>query len=582
MRVQNKAFANGEATLFRVIKLLALRERLLIGLTLIIRVALVSLDLLGIFLIGAVVSLLSGTIISPASQFGSLLGWLDGFGIKNSYAVILSVAACFFIAKGVISVALNRATAQYLGRVEWQKGVQIFENLLGQPLDVVEKFPKQETVFALTQSVTVAITRATLIASIIAGEAALLLGISIYLLITDALLFLTIALFFLLVVLAMNYFVTRASAIASNKMQNANFASQGVILDILGSFRQIATSPNRATLVKQFSNYRKVYSTQNAEHQTIMNLPRYITEIAVMVGVGLLVLQRAVGDQAGASATVIAVFLTGIFRIVSSLVPLQSALSSWKSIEIEAGPALRILESFEFSDHIEYQLENGAPRPLQVDLKDVVYFFHDKKVIKNINLTVSPGQFVAIVGKSGSGKSTLADLVLGLRVPASGSVYIDGVSARNYVTEYSGRVAYVPQNSQLLHGTLRENVSLNFDSYDDKETQQVQLALSKAGLGTLTETLPNGIDTEIGQNAHNLSGGEIQRIAIARALYRSPGLIVLDEATSALDSSSQQEVQESIHKLRGHVTLLVIAHRKETIDSADIVVTMNNGRIIDA
>lgn len=562
----------------RVLNLLSRREKILVWLTILIRVALVSLDLVGIFLVGAVVSLLSGTVIADSSQFGQVLAWFSSLGFENGYAIILGIAVGFFVMKAVVSVGLNRITGLYLAGIEWRKSTQVFSTFLEFPLEKVEEFSAQNTVFTSTLSVTAATTKAILIGSNIIGEATLLLAISIYLMIVDLRLFSVLFLFFLLTGWVMNKFVTKSVSRTARRMHDSALVSQGIILDALKGFRQLTLSPNKTSFVQSFLGSRKTYASQSAEYQNVINLPRYITELAVMIAVGLLVLQRVSGDSI--SASVIAVFLAGIFRVISALLPLQSWISSWKIVQIESKNSLDLLLGRTSHQKKNTEVDDSIV-PLSVEITDLSYRYDSVNpfVLKNVNLSIQPGSFVALIGKSGSGKSTLADLILGLRQPSEGEVLISGVHAELFCRMNGSKLAYVPQAANLFSGTLRQNISLNFGESTEIELEKISEALLDTDLIELASQLPNGLDTMLGAEAHSISGGELQRIAIARALYCSPRLLVLDEATSALDAQTQGQIKRTMDALKGKCTLVVIAHREETIELADVVIQINEGTV---
>lgn len=199
--------------------------------------------------------------------------------------------------------------------------------------------------------------------------------------------------------------------------------------------------------------------------------------------------------------------------------------------------------------------------------------------INNLSLHVQAGETLAVVGPSGSGKSTLMSLILGFDRPASGRILLDGRDMNEFdLRSYRRFVGVVSQDTLLFPGTLRENVL--YGSRNGSE-EQVLLALERANAMEFIETLPDGLETRIGDRGARLSGGQKQRIAIARALLRDPRVLILDEATSALDVASEAQVQTALHHLRHGRTTFIVAHRLSTIRDADRVVVLNAGRIAE-
>ena len=224
-----------------------------------------------------------------------------------------------------------------------------------------------------------------------------------------------------------------------------------------------------------------------------------------------------------------------------------------------------------------------APVPLrgQVDFQDVVYHYPDadRPVLNGFTLHVPAGTSVAFVGPSGAGKSTLLNLVLGFCSPDSGCVKVDGIDLEDMdLKSYRQQLAVVPQNTVLFSGTLRDNIAYAAPDATDEEIMQV---IDDIGLRATVDKLPDGIHTNLAEHGGNFSGGQRQRIAIARALIRRPRLIIFDEATSALDSETEKMVSDATARLMGRCTTFLVAHRLSTIRSADLIVVVEDGRIVE-
>ena len=204
----------------------------------------------------------------------------------------------------------------------------------------------------------------------------------------------------------------------------------------------------------------------------------------------------------------------------------------------------------------------------------VTYPNSPQSALLDVNLSIHRGESVAVIGPSGAGKSTLLDVVLGLTVPNSGSVEIDGQPLGNSMA-WRARTAYVPQEVLLIPGTVRQNVVWTMPPGVSITDEQVWDALDDAAAGDVVRSLPNGLDTELGETAE-LSGGEKQRLSIARALLRSPELLVLDEAASAIDVQTEERVLHRILARSGAV--LLVTHRLDAANRADRVVALEEGR----
>ena len=199
-----------------------------------------------------------------------------------------------------------------------------------------------------------------------------------------------------------------------------------------------------------------------------------------------------------------------------------------------------------------------------------------QRALDQVNVTVEPGSFVAVLGHNGSGKSTFAKHLNALLSPTEGQIYIDGKDIRD-VTQKSLResIAYVPQESSLFHRSIFENIAYG---KMDATREEVVRAAKLANADEFIRELPNGYDTLVGERGVKLSGGQRQRVAIARAILKDAPILVLDEATSALDNDTEAAIMESINRLHGRKTLVIIAHRLQTIEKCDLVYRVENGK----
>jgi ATP-binding cassette subfamily C protein len=197
-------------------------------------------------------------------------------------------------------------------------------------------------------------------------------------------------------------------------------------------------------------------------------------------------------------------------------------------------------------------------------------------VVHDISFSVAPGQKVALVGPSGAGKTTSFELAIGFRLPQVGDITVGGISPRELLENGNGVIGIVPQRPHLVSGTLAENVSLA--NAEQTDLEQAVNCLEISGLKSFATS--EGLQMQVHPDSGQLSGGEIQRLGLARALYRNPGILFLDEATSALDAETESEVNKVLDRLRGHMTIVLIAHRLSTVKNADKIIYLDDGRVI--
>ncbi len=215
-----------------------------------------------------------------------------------------------------------------------------------------------------------------------------------------------------------------------------------------------------------------------------------------------------------------------------------------------------------------------------IELKDIVYKYPNTEVLifDHADMEIPVGKSVGIVGTSGAGKTTVVDILLGLLRLQSGEILADGVEVREHYQSWLKNIGYIPQSIFMIDSTIRKNVAFGYAD-EDIDDEKVWRALKEAQLDEFVRGLPDGLDTSIGERGIRISGGQRQRIGIARALFEDPEVLVLDEATSALDNETEAAIMDSINRLHGKKTLIIIAHRLQTIEKCDMVYRVENGKV---
>jgi ABC-type multidrug transport system fused ATPase/permease subunit len=304
------------------------------------------------------------------------------------------------------------------------------------------------------------------------------------------------------------------------------------------------------------------------------------------VVVGFLVISAVTfsSNSAARSVAVISVFLAASTRIAPAILRLQQVAITIKSASAAALPTLILIEKFALKNSPKDNVnkfknyhEGFVPN---IDVKNVTFTYdgNTKPTLEEINLKILPGQIIALVGRSGAGKTTLADLVIGVLEPEEGEIRISNFKSSEVSRFFPGAISYVPQDVFIANGTIRSNICLGFDPIDVPD-ECIWEALISAELGEVVNKLPNKLDAIVGDKGSRLSGGQRQRLGIARALLTKPEVVVLDEATSSLDSQTEQNITESILKLGGKVTVIIIAHRLSTVKNADVIVYLEDGKL---
>lgn len=319
------------------------------------------------------------------------------------------------------------------------------------------------------------------------------------------------------------------------------------------------------------------------------NVPRMLLESVSMSSIFVMIafMIRGGADLSGMIPALTAIAMAAI-RLLPSANRISSAMASVAYSEPMLDKCLenmkgvreeekRVKEEAAKEDHVINGLSS------QFELKGITYRYPEgnSEVLQNAGMTVKKGEVIGIAGPSGAGKSTTVDILLGLLKPQEGDVLVDGISISKDPKGWLSQIGYIPQTIFLLDGTIRSNVAFGIPE-DKVSDEEVYRALEEASMLEFVKSLPDGIDTQIGERGIRLSGGQRQRIGIARALYLNPEVLIMDEATSALDNATEQEIMDSIHNLQGKKTIVIIAHRLSTLEFCDRIYTVDKGSITDS
>ena len=542
-------------------------------------------DLLGILAIGFLATSIAlfitlGSDSSRVIEFG-------GLAIPAVTAQSLPIVAVLilglFVAKAVISILLTRQLAYFLARVEARAAKTVADRAFGSGLDEARLHSREEIYFAVQSGSPAAFNSVLNAAGTIIAEGLLFVLVIGSFLAVDPLSALGALVYFVLIAAVIQLFIGNLMQIAAARATEGAVAANTAIGDLSEVLREATIFGKKAFFFDKIHAARIRTAGSTASQLTLGGMPRYIVETALIIAVALFVLwQSASGDLVKAAGT-LGIFLSGGLRLTASLLPLQSALLTIKQSIPVADKALKFL-----TGNFELKLTSPAQAPetmtvneaVKVEMRKVSFYYPDSNAatLTAIDLEIQAGQQIAFIGPSGAGKSTLADLILGLLKPASGELLIDGQDPEEVIARNPGRLGYVPQRPGMISGTVAQNIALGIP---DGQVDQSRLgeAIASAHLKKVLGQLPEGVETNLGKRKDELSGGQLQRIGLARALYSKPGLLVMDEATSALDADSENEINKALDEMRGKVTVVLIAHRLNTVQRSDVVFLVEEGRV---
>jgi ABC-type multidrug transport system fused ATPase/permease subunit len=303
----------------------------------------------------------------------------------------------------------------------------------------------------------------------------------------------------------------------------------------------------------------------------------------ILGGVAIAGFQFLINDASRAVAT-LAIFIAAGTRIAPAVLRVQQGAIQIKGNLAVATPSLDLIDELENTNLLKSSdsefRTNHEGFIASISIRNCFFQYPGaiKPAVNDASIEVKKGEVVVFVGSSGAGKSTIVDLLLGVLEPDIGTISISNSSPRKVFEEWPGAVAYVPQDVLIFNGTIRENIALGFEPTSIPEEALLD-ALEKAQLLDYVRTLPGGLDSEVGDRGARMSGGQRQRLGIARALLTQPQLLVLDEATSALDGETESNIAEGVQSLRGDVTVVMIAHRLSSVRNADKVIYLHEGRV---
>jgi ABC-type multidrug transport system fused ATPase/permease subunit len=547
------------------------------------------LDLLGVAIIGVLGAL---TVVSfgtgqPGNRVNSVLSLLNLNGKPfQTQALFLGIAAAaIFVLRTIFSVVFTRRTLFFLSKKGAEISSDLTSKLLSQGLLDIQKRNTQETLYALTQGVNM-ITMGVLATTVtMVADTSLLLILSIGLIVIDpAIAVSTFAIFSILGLSIYKMTTLRAWKLgARSSLLSIRSAHQ--IMEVLGSYRENIVRSRRGYYASEISKTRIEIANSLAEMQFMPYVSKYIIEGTVILGGLAICAVQFILQDAKHAIAILAVFLGAGMRIAPAVLRIQQGALQIKGNLGGATPTLDLIEELReaervtpSSDSIQENYPDFEPR---ISFYGVNFNYprSTKLALKNINLDIEPGSVVAIVGSSGAGKTTLVDILLGVLECNEGQVLISGKKPREVFELWPGSVGYVPQDVSIVEGTIRSNIALGFPPSNLLDNIAWN-ALKVAHLDEYIRTLPDGLDTVIGEGGANLSGGQRQRLGIARAMVTSPRLLVLDEATSNLDGQTEAYISDAINTLKGEVTVITIAHRLSTVRDADLVLYLKQGLIL--
>ena len=551
------------------------------------------LDIVAVLVVGLTGSLaVSGVSVrGPGNRVKALLEilHLNSQNLQVQVAVLGLISAVTLVTRSLISIYLSRKTIFFLSRRSAIISSLLVSRLLADHIIRIRDKSIQETIFALTsgvQMVTVGVLGSTLV---LISDIFLLVTFSVSLFVVDTLVaFSSLILFSTVGFLLYRYMHHHAEKLGETATK-LSIRSNEKIGEVIECYRELFVKNRRDYYAREIGLLQRSVAESAASMRMMGLISKYIMEITLVAGGLAIGALQFITQPATRAVAVLAIFLVSSARITPAVLRVQTGLIAIKTSASTATPALDLIERYRsISEHDfatnqnlpMYKTRNYEGFSPTIELRQVSFQYplRARQAIRDLTVNINAKEFIGIVGPSGAGKSTLVDLMLGILEPESGSIKLSGTNPSLAVQKWSGAIAYVPQETKMINGSIKSNVCLGFDAKEIPDEVVCEI-LKEVQLEDLCG-LPEGINTEIGEGGNRLSGGQRQRLGIARALFTRPQVLILDEATSSLDATTEKLVTDYLTSLMGNLTLIVIAHRLSTVRNANRIMYLKDGAMI--
>ena len=586
-----KVFRFKQTDYFQILKLVSQSDRIKLFLVSLIQIILAFLDLIGVAFFGLIGSVTVAAISSTkvAGRTESVINFigLENYTSEVQVAILGSLSAVLMIVKTFASLYFNKKVIFYLSRRSAVISANLTSNLFKKSFTDIKQQGNQKLIYSLTTGV----DRITV--AVLATSVALIADIALLIVLLTGLLFVNPIM--TLILLAT---LTLVSAALYFAMKNKNkrlavlqakytISSSNKIFEAVGNYRELLLRGKRQFFAEGIGDARMSQADTTANSTYLMNVNKYFLEASVLFVAILITGIQFLLSNALRSVATLTLFFAAISRIAPAVFRIQQNLLTIKNGLGGAKPTLDLISSLQLSvnkmankkeTEIIPTIHGGFSGAVVIKNLSFKYPGSENNAVQDISVQLNSGQYIAVVGQSGAGKSTFVDLLLGLHHPSSGSVQISGLDAIDAIERWPGAIGYVPQEIQLVSGSIVENVLLGFKDNSENRKHVVN-ALKRAELNEYLSSNEVISDLNIGDEGGKLSGGQRQRIGIARALLTNPKILVMDEATSSLDAQTEDNIAKAVNRAKENSLVIVVAHRLATVRRADLVIYLENGAI---
>ena len=548
------------------------------------------LETLGVGLILPLISVITDEDFIVTNPYANLIcQWLHINSAKTFVMTMIIALICIYILKNIYLFVEYFVQWRFVCNNRFGTQQQLMQQYLSQSYEYFLNSESGEIIRVINDDVTRTFTLLSTILNFFT-EAVISVALVITIIVTDPMMAVLTTVVLGGVLVLVNRILKPILRNAGIRYQNSVAESNKWMIQSISGIKEVKVSRSEKLFLKQFSIYGKKAIDAEKVNNVLNNVPRLSIEaFGISSMLAVIAILMCMGREINAMLPQLTAFAMAAVRLLPSVNRMSTALNTMayyepsldKMIENLQGANLqRVIEKKSlFAEKQENDL--NAHTANKIELCDITYYYPhgEYPVLEHANMVVISGQSVGIVGASGAGKTTAIDILLGLLQPQSGCVKVDGQDIRENYAGWLNQLSYIPQTIFMLDDTIRANVAFGVVA-EEIDDNQVWKALEEAQLKEFVQSLPEGLDTSIGERGVRLSGGQRQRIGIARALYSDPQLLIFDEATSALDIETESAIMESINALHGKKTLIIIAHRLTTIKECDVIYKVENGKIV--
>ena len=553
--------------------LLTKKERKSLIVSLVAQVLIGTLDIIGV----ASVSITSLLVVRGNSSSNQLMKYLPDFlksepeKLAGTFALIAVIS---MLLKSLGSFITTRFLLYRLAKIQKRITLNLFKECLSLPSSVFMK-ESQKTLPTTIADGSASLTLGLIGFSMLAfTETVVLTMLLIPLLVIAPILTLLTMLVFAASFLLLHKILSKWSTRSGLESAKSLNEIRALIMSVGKLSKVIQVSGKTKTFEMQLDNLASTTSKSGSDTYFVQQVPKYILELTVILIGVVTAIYLSTTSSFGKSVGILTLLVATSFRLLPSLLRIQGAVlvartSLGLSIDVIKLHSTLIQSNLSRREITEPLIEGKAPKPPGISIKNLNFEYPGSNypIFTNFNLTILPGSLTVIKGKSGAGKSTLVDLILGILKPKSGLIEIVDTNNENF------KASYMPQETTIINGSLIENIALGVP-LDEIDLIRIDEVIDAAGIKSVIDQSAEEDFGEIGSEGRLLSGGQYQRIGLARALYENPGLIILDEPTSALDVASEEEVLKTLNQLRGQITIIIIAHSDKPEKYADQIVSL--------